>query len=232
MAEIKNEIEGIFDDILAYLKYARRMGCSGLFCDRSLVRKIESWDKPAAGRLDLASIESAAVACSKCKLANSRKAVIFGSGPVTAGLMIVGGFPEPADARAKKPYSGPAGELLNKIIAAMGQSREDVYITFAVKCAPASIELASSTWVVRSCSTHLEKQVKTVSPRVIIAFGEIAARALVRTKKTFAGIRGKFFEINDNILVMPTYSPEEMLKDPAKKRPAWEDLKKVMARIG
>lgn len=129
------EFAEIARDVSASLRYLAEIGCRGADCSEATMAVVRSWDM-AAIRLDL-------MQCRRCRLEADRKRVVCGQGNPEADLVFVGGVPEIEDTQTGRPYSGPAGELLTKIIAAMNLTRESVYITHAVKCRP--VDLISET---------------------------------------------------------------------------------------
>ncbi len=166
--------------------------------------------------------------CSACGLRGKRTGIITGEGSAQAGLMFVGGAPGEDDDASGRPFSGPAGELLTKIINAMGFAREDVYICYALRCgvpdAPGRLDEE-----IASCRPFLEKEISEVSPRVIVALGEIASTALLGNAP-FSGARGRFHAYG-GMLIMPTYEPATLLKRPELKRDVWKDMQAVAAKL-
>ncbi|HCW93700.1 MAG TPA: uracil-DNA glycosylase, partial [Flexistipes sinusarabici] len=125
-----------------------------------------------------------------------------------------------------RPFVGRAGQLLTKMINAMGLEREDVFIANIVKCRPPQNRNPFKDEI-STCIGYLYKQIEIIKPEVIISLGGVAAQALLNTEKGISRLRGKFTELN-GIKLMPTFHPAYLLRNPKMKRPAWEDLQEVM----
>ncbi len=212
------EFAEIVRDVSASLRYLAEIGCRGADCSEASLAVVRSWDMSAIC-LDL-------MRCRRCRLATDRKRVVCGQGNLKADLVFVGGVPEREDWQTGRPYSGPAGELLTKIIAAMNLTRESVYITHAVKCRPAEVD----PQVCRACRFHLEAELSFIRPRIICALGDLAARSLGTSDLPVSRLRGRFFPFRGS-KVMATFSPEHILAHPPAKRTVWEDVKKIMAAL-
>lgn len=170
--------------------------------------------------------------CRRCGLYACRNKIVVGEGSPEARLMFVGEGPG-ADEDAKGlPFLGPAGELLDKIILAMGLARSQVYLANVVKCRPPQNRQPTGEEV-QSCAPFLKAQIEALSPKVIVALGNTAASAILGSTETMASLRGRFHALpwSPSILVMPTYHPAYLLRSPEAKKLVWEDMKKVMQRI-
>lgn len=166
--------------------------------------------------------------CSRCKLhALGRKQVVFGVGNANADLMFVGEAPGADEDVQGEPFVGRAGQLLTKIIEAIGLKRDDVYIANVIKCRPPGNRNPEPDEV-EQCEPFLFRQIDTVKPRVVVALGKFAAQCLLRTNEPITRIRGREFKYRDAIL-MPTYHPAYLLRTPSAKREVWEDMKRVRA---
>ena len=163
--------------------------------------------------------------CQRCKLAPSRKNIVFGSGNPRAELMFVGEAPGADEDDQGLPFVGRAGQLLTKIIEAMGMKREDVYIANIVKCRPPGNRTPERDET-DTCEPFLLRQLAFISPEVIVALGSPAFQCLLRTREPITRARGEWREWN-GIKVMPTFHPAFLLRSPEKKREVWEDMKKV-----
>ncbi|HTI40506.1 MAG TPA: uracil-DNA glycosylase, partial [Vicinamibacterales bacterium] len=167
-------------------------------------------------------------ACSRCKLhALGRSQVVFGVGNPNADLMFVGEAPGADEDLQGEPFVGRAGQLLTKIIEAIGLKREDVYIANVIKCRPPGNRNPEPDEV-EQCEPFLFRQIDTVKPKVIVALGKFAAQCLLRTNDPITRIRGREYKYRDAIL-MPTYHPAYLLRTPSAKREVWEDMKRVRA---
>jgi DNA polymerase len=168
------------------------------------------------------------VDCSRCKLhALGRTQVVFGVGNPNADLMFVGEAPGADEDIQGEPFVGRAGQLLTKIIEAIGLRREDVYIANVIKCRPPGNRNPEPDEV-DQCEPFLFRQIDTVKPKVIVALGKFAAQCLLRTNDPITRIRGREFKYRDAILI-PTYHPAYLLRTPSAKREVWEDMKRVRA---
>jgi uracil-DNA glycosylase len=190
---------------------------------------------PAAQRASLAVAPSRDVSleairedlgdCQRCKLHEHRRTIVFGEGNPRAKLVFVGEGPGAEEDVTGRPFVGRAGQLLDKIIAAIGLKREDVYIANIVKCRPPG-NRAPERDEVDTCEPFLFRQIAFINPLVIVALGSPAFQCLLRTREAITRARGQWRELN-GIRVMPTFHPAFLLRSPDKKREVWEDMKKV-----
>jgi uracil-DNA glycosylase len=163
--------------------------------------------------------------CKRCRLNEKRSHIVFGTGNPKAGLMFIGEGPGHEEDRQGLPFVGAAGQLLTKIIHAIDLTREDVYITNVVKCRPPNNRDPEPDEV-EACRPFLDRQIESIRPRVICALGRVAALNLLRTDEGITRIRGKIYSYRGAKLV-PTYHPAFLLRNPAKKRECWEDMKLI-----
>lgn len=173
--------------------------------------------------------------CTRCKLHRGRSRLVFGVGNPNAMLVFVGEGPGADEDRQGVPFVGKAGQLLTRMIEAMGLKRDDVYICNVVKCRPPSNRDPEPDEV-DACEPFLQAQLAILQPRVIVALGRHAAQTLLRTKTPITRLRGNWCEYR-GIALMPTYHPSYLLReesDPSKqrKREAWADLQEVMKHFG
>jgi uracil-DNA glycosylase len=178
---------------------------------------------------DLAALAKTVSVCTRCALHRSRKQTVFGVGNPHAKLLFIGEAPG-ADEDAKgEPFVGRAGQLLNKIIGAMGMQREDVYIANVLKCRPPQNRdpLPSE---VECCEEYLRAQIALIQPKYICALGRIAAHWLLKTDAPLGAMRTGQYRY-EGIPVVVTYHPAALLRNPAFKAPCWEDMKKLMALL-
>ncbi|MCR4374096.1 MAG: uracil-DNA glycosylase, partial [Acidobacteria bacterium] len=166
--------------------------------------------------------------CTRCKLHTlGRQQVVFGVGNPNAELMFVGEAPGSEEDIQGVPFVGRAGQLLTKIIEAIGLRREDVYIANVIKCRPPANRNPEPDEVA-TCEPFLSRQIDIIRPRVIVALGTFAAHALLRTDAPISRIRGVVHEYRGAALI-PTFHPAYLLRSPDRKRDVWEDMKKVRA---
>lgn len=168
--------------------------------------------------------------CTRCKLCEARKTVVFGVGNPKASLMFVGEGPGADEDEQGVPFVGRAGQLLTKMIEAMGINRDDIYIANIVKCRPPDNRVPEPDEIA-TCIPFLMKQIELVSPKVIVCLGKTAVSALLNTQMPITKIRGQFQQLN-GIDVMPTFHPAYLLRNPPMKKFAWEDLQSVMKKMG
>ena len=166
--------------------------------------------------------------CSRCKLHRlGRKQVVFGVGNPNADLMFVGEAPGADEDIQGEPFVGRAGQLLTKIIEAIGLNREDVYIANVIKCRPPQNRNPEPDEV-EQCEPFLFRQIDVIKPKVVVALGKFAAQSLLKTDAPITRIRGREFSYRDAVLI-PTYHPAYLLRNPSAKRDVWEDMKRVRA---
>ena len=181
-------------------------------------------------KLQLDLLRDAAASCSACDLHQGRARSVFGRGGAGADVLFVGEGPGHHEEEQGEPFVGPAGQLLDKMVKAMGYERDAVYICDIVKCRPPEGRVPHADEA-RACSRFLDSQIELVSPRVIVALGRCAAENLGVLEPGGREWRGEWSD-RRGVPVMATYHPAFLLRSPQFKRPAWEDLKKVIALLG
>ena len=188
---------------------------------------------------DLPTLAADAGNCTKCPLHETRNSVVFGVGNTDADLMFIGEAPGADEDMQGEPFVGRAGQLLTQIIeAGMKLKRADVYIANILKCRPPG-NRNPETVEVETCSPYLIRQIELIQPKVIVALGSFAAQMLLGTKTGITRLRGEFHDCNVAGLrvpphkkppvVMPTFHPAYLLRNPNAKRDVWEDIQQVMA---
>jgi DNA polymerase len=178
----------------------------------------------------LAAIRADLGDCRRCKLAAGRTTLVFGVGDPRAELMFVGEGPGADEDLQGEPFVGKAGQLLTRMIVAMGFRREQVYIANVVKCRPPENRNPEPDEI-EACEPFLRRQIEAVRPRVIVALGKFAAHALLRSTIPITRLRGQWSEYQ-GVRLMPTFHPAYLLRSPGEKGKAWEDLKQVLAALG
>jgi DNA polymerase len=187
-------------------------------------------DTIAAGG-SLADLRTEVLACRRCKLCEQRKTVVFGEGNPTPPVLFVGEAPGAVEDRTGRPFVGPAGQLLDRILEnAMGLRREDVFIANVNKCRPPG-NRDPEPEEVAACLPYLRRQVELLRPRVIVALGRIAAHNLLGTQQPMRALRGRDLAY-EGIPVVVTWHPAFLLRDPSHKRETWEDIKRVNRLLG
>ncbi len=163
--------------------------------------------------------------CQRCKLAPLRKNIVFGSGNRRAELLFVGEAPGADEDEQGLPFVGRAGQLLTRIIEAIGMRREDVYICNILKCRPPA-NRSPEPDEIASCEPFLLRQIASIKPKVICALGTFGAQTLLHTKEPISRLRGHFIEFRGAKLIA-TFHPAYLLRNPNEKRKVWEDVQKI-----
>ena len=237
----------LHDDLRAHLEFFAELGVDGIRREPSWRMRVEAPAAHVAGpaaapdeAVGGASVQLFASAddalqalrseigadCSRCKLHTlGRRQVVFGVGNPSADLMFVGEAPGADEDVQGEPFVGRAGQLLTKIIEAIGLGRGDVYIANVIKCRPPGNRNPEPDEVER-CEPFLFRQIDAIKPKVIVALGKFAAQSLLKTTEPITKLRGREYKYRDAIL-MPTYHPAYLLRTPSAKREVWEDMKRV-----
>ncbi|HXG56852.1 MAG TPA: uracil-DNA glycosylase [Vicinamibacterales bacterium] len=169
--------------------------------------------------------------CTRCKLHTlGRRQIVFGAGSATADLMFVGEAPGADEDVQGVPFVGRAGQLLTKMIEAMGFSRDEVYIANVIKCRPPENRNPDPDEVA-TCEPFLFRQIESIQPKVIVALGAFAAKTLLRSQEPISRLRGHVYDYHGAKLI-PTFHPSFLLRSPGQKKYAWEDLKQALAIMG
>lgn len=182
---------------------------------------------PLSSAERLLQMQKKAANCALCELRKTCSQVVFGEGNSSARLMLVGEGPGADEDRLGRPFIGRAGQLLNRILEAAEIKREDIYITNVVKCRPPSNRLPLQPEV-DACNPYLRAQIELIKPEMILCLGALATRTLYDKNAAITRVRGQWKEI-DGIRTLATFHPAALLRDPSKKKPTWEDFKKIMA---
>ncbi len=169
--------------------------------------------------------------CVRCKLCSGRTKIVVGEGNPRAKLVFVGEAPGEQEDLQGKPFIGRAGQLLEKMIEAMGLSRADVFICNVVKCRPPGNRNPEPDEIA-ACEPFLFRQLDVLQPQVVVALGKFAAQTLLRTEVRISDLRGRFHPYRGGAKLMPTFHPAYLLRNPPSKKEAWDDLKQVMKELG
>ena len=181
------------------------------------------------GRRTLAQVREELGECTRCKLHSTRRKIVFGVGAEDTPLMFVGEAPGEQEDKRGEPFVGPAGELLDKMIEAMGWTRDTVYIANTTKCRPPGNRNPQPDELAQ-CTPFLDAQIQAISPRIIVTLGRPAANHVLRKDAPISSLRGRFHD-RAGVKVMPTFHPAYLLRDPDKKKDTWADLKQVIAEL-
>jgi DNA polymerase len=193
----------------------------------------------AARSCRLEAVAEAVRCCRRCGLGGTRLKAVPGTGSPEAQALFVGEGPGFEEDRSGEPFVGPAGELLDRILASIGLSRRTVYIANIVKCHPRKDparpeargnDRPPTPEEMAACRPYLAEQIRILSPRCIVALGAVAARALLGSEEPIGRLRGTWGQYRDEDLVvkvMPTYHPAALLRDPELKKLVWQDMKAI-----
>jgi uracil-DNA glycosylase family 4 len=225
-----------------HLRFYQDLGVTGISRDASWRRRASSAtvsEAPAesvpvvlsrSAAEALAAIREEIGDCTRCRLHGlGRQQIVYGVGNPEADLMFVGEAPGADEDIQGFPFVGRAGQLLTKIIEAINLRRDDVYIANVIKCRPPNNRNPEPDEV-ETCEGFLFQQIDTIKPKVIVALGTFAAKALLKTQDPISRLRGRIYEYRGAKLV-PTFHPAFLLRSPERKRDVWEDMKKVRALL-
>ncbi|MFH1058493.1 MAG: uracil-DNA glycosylase [Pseudomonadota bacterium] len=181
--------------------------------------------EPAGLRPSLTSVRTELGECIRCGLSQARRHIVFGTGPQDARVMLIGEAPGEKEDERGEPFVGPAGHLLDKMLAAMGLGRAEVYITNLVKCRPPN-NRDPRPEEAAACRPFLEGQLAAIAPRAILTLGRPAAQALLATDAPISALRGRWHDLG-GIPLLPTFHPAFLLRSPERKAEAYADLKEL-----
>ena len=167
-------------------------------------------------------LREAVAACTRCELAKSRTQTVFGVGNPGADWLLIGEAPGAEEDRRGEPFVGRAGKLLDEMLKAAGQAREQVFIANILKCRPPGNRDPKSDEAA-ACREYLERQIELIQPRIILAVGRIAAQNLLGSDAPVGRLRGRVHDL-DGIPLVVTYHPAYLLRSPSQKQKAWDDL--------
>ena len=191
------------------------------------------WPEPAASaapaRPTLEQVREELGDCTRCKLHTHRTQIVFGVGNPNATLVFVGEAPGADEDAQGEPFVGRAGQLLTKIIEAMGLRREDVYICNIIKCRPPNNRTPEADEIV-ACQPFLLQQLRAIGPKFICALGGPATQTLLQTKEPISRVRGRFHDYH-GIPLLPTFHPAFLLRNPNEKKTVWEDMKLLLRHM-
>ena len=205
------------------LEFFRDIGVKDLFVDAAASAGVPELSQGSMP--DLPALAKFLEGCPRCKLSKTRTNIVFGQGNPKAELMFVGEAPGRDEDEQGLAFVGRAGQLLTKIIEAMGKKREDVWICNVLKCRPPNNRNPEADEVA-SCRPFLEEQIRLISPKAIVTLGTFAAQALLETDEPIGRMRGRWRSAHGT-RVMPTFHPAFLLRSPERKKDVWEDMKLV-----
>jgi len=236
--------DGLIEDLEKYLAYQRDEGVQRLEVERAVLEELAREPESAEPEpvtvaavpipADFSSLQEIAAhvaQCGNCPLCSSRTHAVPGEGNANGpDIMFVGEGPGPDEDAQGRPFVGKAGQLLDKMIEAMGYRREEVFIANVVKCRPPDNRKPLREQM-DECLPYLRQQIGLVKPKVIVGLGGTAVEGLLGRPVAFTRLRGTWQEY-EGIPLMTTFHPSYLLRDPAYKKEAWADLKLVLAALG
>ena len=226
-------------ELADHLKYYEEIGVTGVSRDSKWRQRADAMtavpeipEVPAVPMVGSETLEDIKTdigpACTRCKVCTlGRSQIVFGVGNPKARLMFVGEAPGEDEDKKGEPFVGRAGQLLTKIIEAIGMTRDQVYIANVIKCRPPGNRNPEPDEVA-ACEPFLFRQIDVIQPKVIVPLGKFAAQCLLKTMDPITRLRGRQFEYRGAVLI-PTFHPAYLLRNPSAKREVWEDMKKVRA---
>ncbi|MDF7807514.1 uracil-DNA glycosylase [Pontiellaceae bacterium B12219] len=235
---------GLIEDIEKYLEYQRDEGVQRLEVDRAVLEALAKDPEPEVPEEvvvdavpipdDFQSLEAIVAhvsTCTNCDLCQARTTTVPGEGKSDApDILFVGEGPGAEEDMQGRPFVGKAGQLLDKMIEAMGYAREDVYIANVVKCRPPNNRKPVKDEM-KMCLPYLRQQIALIRPKLIVGLGGTAIEGLLGKPVSITRMRGVWQEYA-GIKLMPTFHPSYLLRDPSKKKEVWTDLKLVLAELG
>lgn len=177
------------------------------------------------------TLREAALACRRCRLCETRTNVVFGEGSRKPRLMVIGEAPGADEDESGKPFVGKAGQLLTRMLAAIGLTRDDVYIGNVLKCRPPGNRPPQPDEVA-TCRPFLQEQVRLLAPELLLLLGNHATKAVLGTDRGITSLRGQILETPDGYRALPTFHPAYLLRNPAAKKEVWLDLQLAAKTLG
>jgi len=230
MPDIGEELRTLLNSLERYLMQEKDLFGNIIYSDDKKSKKgggalpISAYpDEPWAAAKSVSELNMIISGCLKCQLGPTRLNFVFGVGRPGADVMFIGEAPGADEDAQGEPFVGRAGQLLNKIIEAVGMKREDVYICNILKCRPPNNREPLPSEM-ETCSPYLMKQIELIKPKFIICLGRISAQWLLQTNDTLSVLRGKVHDFHGAKLII-TYHPAALLRNPNWKHPTWDDMK-------
>ncbi len=228
------EVARLLDSAAEYLAYQRDEGAREVEVDPDTVRALAQPPSAAApegpGTTELQRIADRIARCTACPLHESRTHTVPGQGCLNPEILFIGEGPGADEDRQGLAFVGRAGQLLTRIITAMGYTRDEVWIGNIVKCRPPGNRVPLPEEM-ETCLPFLREQIALLKPKVIVAMGATAVKGLLEVQTGISRLRGQWMRFED-IDTMPTYHPAYLLRNPAAKRDVWNDMKEVLRRLG
>ncbi|MDD5309796.1 MAG: uracil-DNA glycosylase [Deltaproteobacteria bacterium] len=228
----RSDVAAVARDLAARVRWESELGGAGYRASASPTR-VAARGRGAPDRdpaQALATLRAEIGDCTRCRLHEGRTLLVYGEGNPAARLVFVGEGPGRDEDVSGRPFVGAAGQLLTRIIEAIGLERSEVYICNVVKCRPPENRAPASDET-DTCGPFLRRQLEILSPQVVVALGATAAHFLTGRNEPMGRLRGRFHEAS-GLKIMPTYHPAYLLRSPEAKRPVWEDMQQVQAALG
>jgi DNA polymerase len=220
-------------DMRASFDHLKEIGCTGFDCSTKALETLSKLKVALPGSSEkdetLTTIRTDLGDCKRCPLCRTRTHIVFGEGDENAPLVFIGEGPGFEEDRSGRPFVGKAGELLTKIIQAMNLTRDKVYIANIVKCRPPN-NRNPEPGEISKCLPFLKKQLSAIHPTIVCALGSVAAKTLLQSDLPISRLRGRFHEM-DGLLLMPTFHPAFLLRNPERKRDVWNDVQQIMKKL-
>ncbi len=234
----------LLGDLEKYLNYQRDTGVQRLEVDRAVLAELAK--EPTIDPVEALAVETAGVpenfqsleaiaehvlSCRSCSLCQTRTNPVFGEGCTDSpDILFVGEGPGASEDAQGRPFVGKAGQLLTKMIEAMGYKREQVFITNIIKCCPPN-HRSPLPEEMEICLPYLRQQIEMIQPKVVVGLGATAIKGLLGKTAGITRLRGTWQEYQ-GIKLMPTFHPSYLLRDPSKKKIVWQDLQLVLKALG
>jgi DNA polymerase len=214
----------LYEQIKERLRFYGSMTAVGLDISKPTTTPVDV-DRDDDGHESLEAIRTELGDCTRCRLHSGRRNIVFGVGNPDAELMFIGEGPGYDEDVQGEPFVGRAGQLLTKIIQAIQLTRDEVYIANIVKCRPPENRDPEPDESA-ACRPFLDRQIEAIRPTVICTLGRVATQVLLSTSKPLGRMRGEILQYGDAVLI-PTFHPAYLLRNPAEKRKVWEDMKLI-----
>lgn len=221
---LSEEILNIVGLLKTNLEYQKALGIGHIQLAEQTMQSFKD-TPPKAHSIKLSDVRRELGDCRRCKLHTTRKNIVFGAGNQRSHIVFVGEAPGRDEDVQGKPFVGQAGKLLELMLEAINLRREEVYICNIVKCRPPENRNPEKDEI-EACGPFLTKQIEAIEPRIICALGTLAAHTLLKTKESISKLRGVIHTYH-GIRLIPTYHPAFLLRNPYKKREAWEDIQLI-----
>lgn len=229
--ELKSELQKAVGQARGIVEDLQRLGLGEVFSPpvQSFDPHSEQENLAAGLNKRLSEIEAGLVDCKRCSLAEKRNKIVFGAGNPNAKIVFIGDEPGPEEDQAGVPFVDEAGQLLDRILNAMGMTRNEVYLCTVVKCSPLHSRKPVSKEIA-TCEPFLIQQLEAIRPEIIVSLGTFTSQILLQSDLPITKMRGQWQQYQ-NIPLMPTFHPAYLLQNGLAKREVWDDMKAVLKRL-